>query len=117
MAAPGDCPVCHRQLDISGLKCAGCGTELRGHFKRCEFCHLDDSQRDLLLVFLKARGNTKELERHLGVSYPTARARLDDLLGALDIAPAEEQYRRRREVLHAVANGEMDIEDAIGVLH
>lgn len=60
---------------------------MRGHFSPCEFCSLDDDQRVLLRAFLASRGNAKELERHLAVSYPTARARLDDLLAALDITP------------------------------
>jgi hypothetical protein len=58
---------------------------LTGAFHACEFCALDTTQRDLLRVFLASRGNVRELERHLGVSYPTARARVDDLLRALGL--------------------------------
>ncbi len=73
---------------VNGLGCDDCGTELSGHFAPCEFCALAEDDRQLLRVFLAARGNMKELERHLAVSYPTARARFDAMLGRLGIAPA-----------------------------
>jgi hypothetical protein len=101
-------------LDISGLHCAECDTEIHGHFRRCEFCALDDEQLALLRVFLAARGNAKELERHLGVSYPTARARLDNLLAVLGINTAPPDPPNRRDILAAVANGELDIDAALG---
>lgn len=115
-APPTHCPTCAGQLDISGLHCAECDTEIHGHFRRCEFCALDDDQRTLLRVFLAARGNAKELERHLGVSYPTARARLDNLLAVLGINTAPPEPPRRRDILAAVAAGELDIDAALDQL-
>jgi hypothetical protein len=102
---------------VSGLHCERCDTDVRGHFRHCEFCALDEAQRDLLRVFLAARGNTKELERHLGVSYPTARARLEDLLAALGVAPRPaERPADRKQLLEAVARGELDVDDAMDEL-
>lgn len=101
-------------LGTTAVSCADCGTEIRGHFHSCDFCALDTGQRELLRVFLAARGNTKELERHLGVSYPTARARLDDLLRALRIQARPE--RGRREILDALASGDIDVDEALGHL-
>jgi hypothetical protein len=63
------------ELVTSRLGCPGCGTELSGHFARCDFCALDAKELELLRVFLSSRGNLREVEKHLGVSYPTARAR------------------------------------------
>ena len=65
------------------LGCSGCGTELVGQFAPCPFCALDDADLEALKVFLVSRGNLKELQSHLGVSYPTARARFNDLLERL----------------------------------
>ncbi|MET9023013.1 DUF2089 domain-containing protein [Actinopolymorpha sp. NPDC004070] len=115
---PSACPTCQAPLSVSGLHCDRCDTEVRGHFRHCEFCALDDAQRDLLRVFLAARGNTKELERHLGVSYPTARARLDELLTALGVAtaPPVDRQTRRRQLLDAVARGDLDVEEAMAEL-
>ena len=80
---PRDCPVCSSRLETTQLGCPTCGTGLTGHFAPCEFCGLDDSDLTMLRVFLASRGNMRDLERHLGVSYPTARARFDDLLRRL----------------------------------
>lgn len=114
LAPPAACPTCGAAMDISGVHCNACDTSVHGHFRRCEFCALDDEQRALLRVFLAARGNAKELERHLGVSYPTARARLDKLLEALGIGAAPEPaYTSRRDLLAAVANGEVDVDLAM----
>jgi hypothetical protein len=121
-ATPTQCPTCHSRLRVSGLRCDTCDTEVRGRFSTCEFCSLDDDQRRLLRVFLASRGNAKELERHLGVSYPTARARLDDLLAALDITPsaapppAPPKAENRRQVIAALAQGDLDVDAALARL-
>lgn len=110
--APRDCPVCGDRLLLTRLGCDSCGTELSGHFESCEFCSLPADDRQLLRVFLASRGNMKELERHLNVSYPTARARFDALLAKLGIerpAPAP----GRVELLEQVARGELDVEEAM----
>ena len=124
---------------MTQLGCPHCGTGLTGSFESCEFCGLDQADRDLLRVFLVSRGNMKELERHLGVSYPTARARFDDLLRKLDLgspAPttsgaavgaaasgagsagvASGASGARLDVLRAVATGAVAVEaarDALG---
>lgn len=84
--APADCPVCGEHLAVSRLGCPGCGTELVGSFAPCPYCALSDADVDLLRVFLTSRGNLKEVEKHLGVSYPTARARFGELLERLGMA-------------------------------
>jgi hypothetical protein len=82
---PRDCPVCSSRLETTQLGCPSCGTGLSGHFAPCEFCGLDAGDLTMLRVFLSSRGNMRDLERHLGVSYPTARARFDDLLRRLGL--------------------------------
>ena len=67
----------------------------------------------MLRVFLASRGNMKELERHLGVSYPTARARFDTLLARLGLAPERPAPAPRVELLEQLAKGEIDIDQAI----
>lgn len=79
----------------------------------CEFCALTDEDRSVLRVFLASRGNMKELERHLGVSYPTARARFDQLLGKLGIERPAVPAPSRVELMEQVARGEIDVEEAL----
>lgn len=133
---PRDCPVCSQRLEVTQLGCPACGTGLTGRFRPCEFCGLDEADHDVLRVFLASRGNMKDLERHLGVSYPTARARFDDLLRKLGLAGPGPGGRGdggaegattggrgvrartasdpdpRLETLRALAGGEVDVETA-----
>ena len=113
-SAPRDCPVCGERLALTRLSCRACGTELSGEFESCEFCSLRPEDRQVLRVFLASRGNMKELERHLGVSYPTARARFDALLTRLGVAPERPAAAAPRvELLEQLAKGEIDIDQAM----
>ena len=67
----------------------------------------------MLRVFLASRGNMKDLERHLGVSYPTARARFDSLLSKIGIDRPAAPSPTRVELMEQVARGEIDIEEAL----
>ena len=111
--APRDCPVCGERLALTRLGCDACGTELSGHFEACEYCSLTADDRQLLRVFLASRGNMKELERHLGVSYPTARARFDGLLDRLGIERPSGAGPSPVEMLEALAKGEIDVDEAL----
>ena len=110
--APRDCPVCGDGLSLTRLSCDSCGTEISGSFPACEFCALSADEHQLLRVFLASRGNMKELERHLQVSYPTARSRFDALLERLriDATPAPPS---RVELLQQVARGEVAVDEAL----
>lgn len=121
--APRDCPVCGERLALTRLSCGGCGSELSGSFGSCDFCALGEQDRDILRVFLSSRGNMKDVERHLGVSYPTARSRFEALLGRLGLSAADDAKsdqdvvpktaaNDRLAVLEALARGDMDIDAA-----
>lgn len=111
---PLNCPVCDERLALTRLSCPACDTELSGGFATCEFCVLSNEDRDVLRVFLSSRGNMKDLERHLGVSYPTARARFDALLAKIGIdRPSAAPAPTRVELMEQVARGEIDIDEAL----
>lgn len=119
--APSDCPVCGEHLVVTRLGCAACGTELAGIFAPCEFCSLSAAELDMLRVFLAARGNLRELEKHLGVSYPTARARFTELLqkmGLIEPEPATERPTTpsREQILAEVASGALTPAEAAKLL-
>lgn len=120
-AAPRQCPVCGDILALTRLGCRTCGTELSGSFEACEYCSLGGEDRQMLAVFLASRGNIKELERYLGVSYPTARVRFEALLGRLglggDSRPGEGPSDGvdgvdEVSVLERLAAGEIDVDTA-----
>ncbi|MHB8394677.1 MAG: DUF2089 family protein [Candidatus Dormibacteria bacterium] len=110
---PRGCPVCGQMLHLTRLSCQSCGTELSGDFENCEFCSLGKEEREVLKIFLSSRGNMKALERQLGVSYPTARARLDAVLSHLGMDPTGSQPAASPlELLQALARGEMGLGEA-----
>jgi hypothetical protein len=112
---PHDCPVCGETLALTRLSCQACGTELSGDFQACEFCALTGDERELLRVFLASRGNMKELQSYLKVSYPTARLRFDALLAKLGLdkgAAPPPPSADRVEILQALARGDIDLGEA-----
>src|ERR671917_1631717 len=80
------CPVCESELHVTRLHCNTCGTTIEGEFTVGRFARLGRDQFALLESFLRSRGNLRELERELGVSYPTVRNRVEALLRALGLA-------------------------------
>lgn len=81
------CPCCNGTLNITSLQCPDCGVELRNTFELSAFDRLDEEQMSFLLSFLRHRGNLKNLQEEINISYPTAKKRLEDLLVALEITP------------------------------
>ena len=117
--APSACPVCGDRLAVTRLGCGSCGTELAGVFTSCAFCALDESETEMLNVFLASRGNLRDLEKHLGVSYPTARLRFNQLLEKLGLAePAATAPAAltREQVLAEVASGALSPDEAAALL-
>jgi hypothetical protein len=112
--APSVCPVCGDQLAVIRLGCPSCGTEIGGVFRTCEFCALNEKETEMLRVFLSSRGNLREVERHLGVSYPTARLRFAELLEKLGLGetPEPEAALTREEILSEVASGALTPDEA-----
>ncbi len=112
-----DCPVCHKPLHITKLHCPACGTSIEGDFQAERLLALTPEQRSFVLSFLRNRGNIREMEKELGISYPTVRARLDQILAALGLEsnPSKEKPARK-EVLEMLAQGEITQEQALDML-
>ncbi|HET6820625.1 MAG TPA: DUF2089 domain-containing protein [Candidatus Limnocylindria bacterium] len=131
------CPVCEGELLISRLHCRSCGTALEGEFGVGRFGRLSKEQLALLESFLRAKGNLKEMERELGISYPTVRGRVDALVRALgladgdddDVEPMEDAFAadaedeaetdaaaERREILERLSRREIGADEAAAAL-
>ncbi len=117
--APRECPVCGDDLIVTRLGCPGCGSELAGTFENCQFCSLDEDELEVLRVFLASRGNMREVEKHLGVSYPTARLRFTQLLLKLGLAGETEPSSplSRERVLEEVKAGTLTPMEAAKLLN
>jgi hypothetical protein len=114
--APGICPVCGHGLSVTRLSCGHCSTILEGNFNLCKFCQLPDEQREFIEIFIKCRGNIKDIEKELGISYPTVRNRLDAIIEALgyriEKTVSTENKEKKQEILNALDKGEITPEEA-----
>jgi len=114
------CPSCGGELEITRLNCTSCETIVLGRYSPCPFCSLSPEQTQFLLTFVRCRGNVKEMERELGISYWTIRRRVDELIEGLGMqAPPEEPSDRAAhelEVLERVNRGEISAAEAAALL-
>lgn len=115
--APSKCPVCGDMMEITKVKCRKCGSELSGNFSPCRFCMLEDRHMQFIEAFLRSRGSIKEVERSLGVSYPTVRNMMDAALAALGLDSREEpEETEKTKIFEQLSTKEIDVETAIQAL-
>jgi len=120
----GTCPVCGDPLIVTRLQCPQCDTALEGRFGLGRFHELNPEQLGFAELFLRSEGKLSWAAEELGVSYPTVRARLDDVIRALgyevrEETPAKEKQRhteRRQTILNDLAEGQISAEEAAGLL-
>lgn len=110
--APSNCPVCKSTMELTRLRCASCGTELSGSFAPCRFCALEEKHMAFVEAFLRCRGSIKEVEKALGVSYPTVKNMMEAALEALGWAQ-DAKPSGKDEILGKLANGEFDVTAAL----
>ena len=112
------CPTCGGELTITGLHCRSCHTRIESEYSTCRFCRLSQESLDFIEVFVKNRGNIKEMERELEISYPTVRSQLNAVIEELgyevDIeSPASgEVADQRRAILKRLNDGEISASEA-----
>lgn len=121
--APHECPTCGSTLEIRELSCPECNTVIRGSWEASPFSRLSSEQQTFLALFVRSRGNLSDVERTLGVSYPTVRAKLEEIISALD-EPAPEpatvnepEPGSRDALLRAIARGQVPVEEGMKRLH
>ncbi len=116
---PTDCPVCHDDLLVTRLVCRNCGTALEGRFAMERLLQLTPEQLHFVEVFIRCEGKINRVQEELGLSYPTVRSRLEDVIRGLGYEAGEEQGgedERRQEVLERLARQEISSEEAFRLL-
>ena len=113
------CPSCQGNLSVAELDCPSCTIAIKGEFALPALLRLAPGQLDFVEVFLKNRGVIRDVERELGISYPTVRARLDEVVAALgyQVRPSEpnspdEASGLRRKILEDLKAGKITPEQA-----
>lgn len=119
------CPSCDGNLTIARLDCPDCKISIEGEFSPPALLKLTGPQIDFVEVFIKNRGVIREVERELGVSYPTVRARLDEVIAALgysarsgpDVSTSDDNGSRRRSILADLKDGKLTPDQALAALN
>ncbi|WP_283591549.1 DUF2089 domain-containing protein [Clostridium butanoliproducens] len=109
------CPVCASNLKITRLKCDRCNTIIENEFELPAMTYLSDEQIYFMEVFLRCRGSIKDVEKELKISYPTVRAKLDDVIEALGYKLSKKSSNNE-EILNMLESGEITAEQAIEML-
>ncbi len=105
------CPSCDEKMVISELKCPTCDLRVKKDFVPCEFCQLPEDDYEFLKIFLRTQGRITEIEKILGVSYPTIKQKIEKLLTQLSLSPIEE-----KDPLYALEKGEISVDEAVAIL-
>jgi hypothetical protein len=116
----GQCPICQDDLIVTRLHCRNCDTTLEGHFELGRLYQLTPEQLSFVETFIRCEGKINRVEQELGISYPTVRSRLHDVIRALGYEVGEEEPTvddtKRRAVLDELAQGGISPEQAIELL-
>lgn len=121
MAKPvlGKCPICSSKMQVVKLHCDSCDTSISGEFELDKFSYLSREEKYFIEVFIKKRGNIKEIEKELGISYPTVRRNLDQVIEALGYSVEEEvdlSEKEKGSILERLAKGEITSTEAMRLL-
>ena len=122
---PGRCPVCGEGLEVTRLHCRRCDTSIEGHFGLGRFARLSAEQLHFIETFLRCEGTIKRVEKELGISYPTVRARLKETIRALGFEVISDYADQagdvlsdgdRKAILDRLYSGELSSEEALALL-
>lgn len=119
--APTRCPVCSSELQVSRLHCSSCDTTIEGRFIGGPFAHLTTDHLDFILTFVRNEGKINRMEQDLGLSYPTIRNRLHEVIRALGFEPGKEEFvdisaEKRNAVLEELEAGKISADEAMRIL-
>jgi hypothetical protein len=111
-----NCPVCSNTLKITRLHCTHCQTTIENEFEVSRLASLSREQLQFVEVFLMSRGNIKEVEKELGISYPTVRGKLNELLTVLGYEQKKKNEADEKKIIAMVETGELTPDEAIRLL-
>ena len=115
----GKCPVCGESMLVTRLYCRACDSALEGHFTLGRFYQLSPEQLSFVETFIRCEGKLTRVQQELGMSYPTARSRLTEVIQALGYEVEESgkpSTEQRNMILEQLAKGEISSEDAVSLL-
>jgi hypothetical protein len=119
--APTRCPVCTSELTVARLHCSSCDTSIEGRFTGGPFSHLTAEHLDFIVTFVRCEGKINRMELELGLSYPTIRNRLHEVIRVLGFEPGKEEVvevsaEKRNAVLEELEAGRISADAAMRML-
>ncbi|MDD4578058.1 MAG: DUF2089 domain-containing protein [Anaerolineaceae bacterium] len=120
---PKNCPICQGNVVVTRFFCPDCQTSVEGNFvaQQSPFQNLTADQMNFLLTFVRSEGRLNRMEEILGLSYPTLKNRLNDVIMALGFQPEKEvrfklSDSHRQQILYDLENGRIDSTQALRYL-
>lgn len=112
------CPICSHSLHVKKLECSHCHTRIENDFVLSKFASLSAEQINFVEVFIVSRGNIKEVEKELGISYPTVRSRLNEIIELLGHTKQKENKQKynKSAIISKLDNDEISAQEAIRLL-
>ncbi|QQG35246.1 MAG: DUF2089 domain-containing protein [Micavibrio aeruginosavorus] len=107
-----DCPVCKGKLTLSKLKCGDCGIVMEGNFTLPRLARLPLEMRVLAEQMVLCGGNLKELATEIGISYPTLRRKIDELIATIAKLKADDD-NLIASILDGIDKGTIKSEEGI----
>jgi len=114
-----ECPMCSGTLQVRELYCPRCRIRIQGDFEppHSRLLSLSRKELEFIELFVRLRGNIKEVEKALGVSYPTVRGMLDGVIKNLGYPVGKPMDTEKRiEIIEKVSKGELSAEKAAELL-
>ena len=107
------CPFCAGKLEISRLGCVQCDTSIETTLPIPAFFRLPPDLQEFVMIFLRCQGKIRDVEKELGISYPTVIKRLDlvNVLLGNQAAPSG-----RKDILEQLERGEITVQEATQLL-
>lgn len=88
---PTQCPSCLNALEVSQLTCPECDTTVSGKYLLPILFRLSQEEQNFILQFFMSSGSLKEMASQMGISYPTVRNRLDDIIAKIKKLESEQK--------------------------
>jgi hypothetical protein len=118
---PARCPICQSELTVVRLHCSSCDTSIEGNFSAGQFSNLTPEQLEFIFTFVRCEGKINRMEQELGVSYPTIRNRLNEVIRKLGYEPGRDEpveitQERRNGILADLSAGKITADEATRLL-
>jgi hypothetical protein len=109
------CPVCQGKVRVKKIECQACKASVEADFSTSPLLNLPSSHQEFIEMFVLSSGSLKEMAQRLGISYPTVRTRLDDIIEELKTR-LQERENYKKEILDKVERKEITPEEAAQII-